>query len=173
VDDLSKQLASDKSKESNLGVLGLEIVVATNFWIYIVIKELLKHFHYWVCSVRGAPSCCNQQIRSSSFKNEINCIKISCYFSAVTVSEKNIGPTIRLWDIAHQQQIFWECSGTSWNKWGFSLLQNLEFCEFTYPLKSKHASWKKKSILKYIYTISYKLSEPSAVTHPFLFNNLF
>jgi hypothetical protein len=32
-DDLSIQLASDNPKESNLGVLGLEIAVATNFWI--------------------------------------------------------------------------------------------------------------------------------------------
>jgi hypothetical protein len=32
-DDLSTQLASDNPKESNLGVLGLEIAVATNFWI--------------------------------------------------------------------------------------------------------------------------------------------
>jgi hypothetical protein len=63
-----------------------------------------------VCEL--APSCCNQQKRSS-FNNEINCIMISWYFSAVAVSEKIIGPTIRLRDIAHQQPIFWECSGTS------------------------------------------------------------
>jgi hypothetical protein len=47
-----------------------------------------------VCEV--VPSCCNQQKRFSSFNNEINCIMISWYFSAVTVSEKIIGPTIRL-----------------------------------------------------------------------------
>jgi hypothetical protein len=47
-----------------------------------------------VCKV--GPSCCNQQKRSSSFNNEINCIMISWYFSAVTVSEKSIGPEIRL-----------------------------------------------------------------------------
>jgi hypothetical protein len=60
-----------------------------------------------------APSCCNQQERSSSFNNEINYIMISWHFSAVTVSEKNIGLTICLRDIAHQQPIFWEYSGTS------------------------------------------------------------
>jgi hypothetical protein len=38
---------------------------------------------------------------------------ISWYFSAVTVSEKNIGPKIRLQDIANKQSIFWEGSGTS------------------------------------------------------------
>jgi hypothetical protein len=30
-----------------------------------------------------------------------------------------------------------------------------------------------KQILQDIYTISYKLSEPSAITHPFLFINFF
>jgi hypothetical protein len=38
---------------------------------------------------------------------------ISCYSSEVAVSEKHIGLTIRLRDTAHQQPIFWECSGTS------------------------------------------------------------
>jgi hypothetical protein len=38
---------------------------------------------------------------------------ISSYFSAVTVSESNIGPTIHLRDIAHQQPIFRQCCGTS------------------------------------------------------------
>jgi hypothetical protein len=31
-DDLNAQLASDNPKESNLGVLGLEMAVATIFW---------------------------------------------------------------------------------------------------------------------------------------------
>jgi hypothetical protein len=33
MDDLGTQLASDNPKESNLGVLGLEIMVAKYFWI--------------------------------------------------------------------------------------------------------------------------------------------
>jgi hypothetical protein len=32
-DDLSTQLASYNPKESNVGVLGLEAMVVTNFWI--------------------------------------------------------------------------------------------------------------------------------------------
>jgi hypothetical protein len=106
---LSTQLASANLKESNLRVLGLEIAVATNFWILSCLSISIVEFA--VCEV--APFCCNQQKRSSSFNNEISRIMISWYFSAVTVSEKNIRPRIRLRDIAHQQSIFWECSGTS------------------------------------------------------------
>jgi hypothetical protein len=40
---LSTQLASDNTKESNLGVLHLEITVPQIFGYYPVIKELLKH----------------------------------------------------------------------------------------------------------------------------------
>jgi hypothetical protein len=50
----------------------------------------------------AAPSCCNQQKRSSSFNNEINCSVISCYSSEVAVSEKNIS----VYEIPHTNSQF-------------------------------------------------------------------
>jgi hypothetical protein len=81
----------------------LDIILSSNCLSISIVE-------FAVCE--EAPSCCNQQERSP-FNNEMNYIMISWHFSAVTVSEKKIGFTICLRDIAHQQPIFWECSGTS------------------------------------------------------------
>jgi hypothetical protein len=95
---------------------------------------------------------------------------ISWYFSAVTVSEKNIGLTIRLRDIAHQQPISWNVMALHETSGDFNCSRTWNFVNLHIHLNGTRPH-RKKHILQDIYTISYKLSEPSAVTHPFLFIN--
>jgi hypothetical protein len=75
------------------------------------IAELTQFNTIIVCVYR--PPNSNINIFIEILDTIISNLIISWYFSEVTVSEKNIGPTIRFRDIAHQQPIFCECSGTS------------------------------------------------------------
>jgi hypothetical protein len=97
---------------------------------------------------------------------------ISWHFSAVTVSEKNIGPTIRLGDIAHQQPVSGNVVALNETSGDFHCSRTWHFVNLRIHLNGTRPH-RKKHILQDIYIISFKLSELSAVTHPFLFINFF
>jgi hypothetical protein len=97
---------------------------------------------------------------------------ICWYFSAVTVSEENKGLQ-SVYEISQTNRQF------SWNVVALHETSRDFHCSRTWNFVNLHIHlhgtglMRQKNILQDICTISYKLSEPSAVTHPFVGINFF
>jgi hypothetical protein len=79
-----------------------------------------------ICAVWAvAPSCWKQTLSiSSSFNYAMKGYTIlSQYRWELRVSEKKMGPTMRLHYIPTQTPIFSSCSGDLWNAWGLCAQQ--------------------------------------------------
>ena len=70
-----------------------------------------------------------------------NCFKSTKYLLIVTVLCRKKGPMILLLESAPQMVICVLCSGSAWDKYGFSVPQNRQLCPLTTPSRWKLASF--------------------------------